>query len=186
MGIKFVLAVDFGYPMDWHQRSSIEDLAECVCRRWREDTEAVVLAQDFIHDRLCRMRFPQERLIEVASGQSSTASTESGGSYHMLQQARAIMLSIERGQYYPGRQVPVELPRGLDQWPQMRAYVVAHKLHVGRVVKQGRLLRMTLVPTKELPTKLYPTAAQWWCRSKPGWYCREIIGYIPLKLAGQL
>ena len=188
LGNKYVLAVDFGYPMNPHARSSILDLTEVVRRHYASDPRTIVLAQDFIHDMLARrqFRFPAERLIEVASGQSTTADLKSGGSYHMLQQARAIMLAIERGAYYPGKAVSIELPRSLDGWPRMDATVVAHALHVGRVVKQGKLLNLELTPAEGLPTRLYGEAAQWWCRSRAGWYFREMLGYIPLKLAGQI
>ena len=71
-------------------------------------------------------------------------------------------------------------------WPPITATVVAHALHVRRVVRQGRLFGLELRPADGLPTELYRNAAQWWCRGRLRWHLREIIGFIPLRLAGQI
>lgn len=180
---NYVIALDFGYPSNPRLRSSINDLAEFVARNYTDDQEAVVLAQDFIYDSLCRLGFPRSRLIEVGTGQSSTAGTESGGSYHMLKEASAILRNVER-ESFGTKPLADDLRRG--DWPPIRATLVAHALHAPRVVKQGRLFGMTLTPAEGLPRRLYKNAAQWWCRNALGWHLRELIGFIPLRLAGQI
>lgn len=179
---KYVIALDFGYPANPRAKSSITDLAELVYREWAEDSQTMVLAQDFIYDSLYRMHFPEERLLEVGSGQSTSVGLENGGSYHMLKRASEMLepLGARPFDWVPTKMLPQE------RRPPIQATVVAHALHVKRVVKQGRLFGLELTPAQNLPTKLYPAAAQWWCRNKYGWHFREFIGYLPLKLAGQL
>lgn len=181
---KYVIALDFGYPLNPHRRSSIDDLAELVLRDYACESGVVVLAQDFIYDKLCRSGFPRERLLEVGTGQSSTNGTESGGSYHMLREANAILRGLEQ-QKAGTRSLADDL--GHKPWPPLPIItVVAHALHVRRVVKQGRLFGLEMTPAEELPSRLYRNAAQWWCRSRAGWYLREAIGFVPLRIAGQI
>lgn len=183
----YVVALDFGYPNNPQQQSSITDLAAFIMRNYADEARTVVLAQDFIYDSLCRMRFPRERLLEVGSGQSSTAGLESGGSYHMLQMASALIRQLE-SENAGTRPLPDDLAAsgaGRHQ-PGIPATVVAHALHVRRVVRQGTLVGLRLTPAKGLPTALYRNAAQWWCRNRWAWHLREAIGFIPLKMAGQI
>jgi len=180
---NYVIALDFGYPMNPQQKSSITDLASFVMRNYADEPQTVVLAQDFIYDSLCRMKFPKDRLLEVSSGQSSTAGLSSGGSYQMLQMAAEMLRQLET---YGTRPLLDDLRPG-QAWPPLSATVVAHALHVRRVVRQGELLGLQLAPPpQKLPKALYNNAAQWWCRSRPAWYLREVLGFIPLRLAGQI
>lgn len=178
-----MIALDFGYPMNPQQKSSITDLASFIMQNYADEPQTVVLAQDFIYDSLCRMKFPKDRLLEVGSGQSSTAGLSSGGSYQMLQMAAEMLRQLEtRGT----RPLPDDLRPG-RAWPPLLATVVAHALHVRRVVRQGKLLGLQLAPPpQKLPKALYNNVAQWWCRSRPAWYLREALGFIPLRLAGQI
>lgn len=174
---QYVIALDFGYPMNPQRRSTINDLAELIVRNYADEPETVVLAQEFIYDMLCRLGFPRERLLEVSTGQSGTDGTKSGGSYHMLRGASAILRQL-RAVNWTSAIVSDE--------PPIRATVVAHALHVRRVMRQGRLFKLNLTPAEGLPTTLYRNAAQWWCRSRLAWYLREVIGFIPLWLAKQI
>lgn len=177
---RYIIALDFGYPIDPQQRSSIDDLADFIVREYADEPETVVLAQECICGVLRQRKFPRQRLLEVATGQSGTNGLESGGSYHMLRAASSLLDCI------------IERPEGIDDLPgeegpvYLQATVVAHSLHVWRVVRQGWLFGLELTPAKGLPTALYRNAAQWWCRSRFGWYLREVIGFIPLWLARQI
>lgn len=184
---NYVVALDFGYPMDARERSSITDLASFIIYNYADEEQTIVLAQDFIYDYLRRRGFPRGRLLEVSSGQSSTTGTESGGSYHMLQIASAMLRNLE-GDGPMTRPLPDDLAASGSKQarPQVSATVVAHALHVRRVVKQGRLFGLKLQPAEGLPTEMYANAAQWWCRNRLAWYLRELIGFIPLRLAGQI
>ena len=179
---KYVIAVDFGYPLNHRQRSSISDLAELTFKTWGDRPDTVILAQDFIYDKLSHHGFPRDRLIEVGTGQSNTAGLQSGGSYHMLKEAHAIICRLESDTCRS--QQPQSHPSNAS--PPIQATVVAHALHVKRVVRQGQLLGLSLTPADNLPTRLYSSAAQWWCRNTFAWHLREAIGFIPLRLAGQI
>lgn len=180
---NYVIALDFGYPMNPQRRSSITDLAEFIVRNYADEPQTVILAQDFIYDSLCRMKFPKGRLLEVGSGQSSSMSLENGGSYHMLRMAAEMLWQLE-SDGFGARPMSDDLGPGRT-WPPLSATVVAHALHVRRVVRQGKLLGLQLAaPPQKLPKALYRSAAQWWCRNRPAWYLREAIGFIPLRLAG--
>lgn len=176
---KYVIALDFGYPMNPQRRSSINDLAELIVRNYADEPETVILAQEFIYDMLCRLKFPRSRMIEVATGQSGTNGTEGGGSYHMLRAASAMLRQLTTVNWTPTA-TPV------DGGSPIEATVVAHALHVPRVMRQGRLFNLKLTPAEGLPKRLYKNAAQWWCRSRIWWHLRELIGFIPLRLAGQI
>ena len=176
---QYVVALDFGYPINPQRRSTINDLADFIIGCYAEETETVVLAQEFIYDMLCRQGFPRSRLLEVNTGQSGTNGLESGGSYHMLRAASAMLKQLTAVNWTPSVMM-------VDGGPPIEATVVAHALHVRRVVRQGRLFGLKLTPADGLPTALYRNAAQWWCRNRLGWHLREMIGFIPLRLAGQI
>lgn len=181
---NYVIALDFGYPLNPQRRSSITDLADFIIKNYTDEPQTVVLAQDFIYDSLCRHGFPKNRLLEVGTGQSSTTGTESGGSYHMLREASAMLREMERD---GAGTKPLMDDLTSGTWPPLPVVtLVAHALHAPRVVKQGRLFGLELTPAEGLPRRLYKNAAQWWCRSVPGWYLREVIGFVPLRLAGQI
>lgn len=182
---QYVVALDFGYPSDPKQRSTIDDLADFIVRNYADEPKTVVLAQEFIYAALLRRGFPRERLLEVGTGQSNTNGLESGGSYHMLREATGMMRELAKDDFGT-RPLTDDLGPG-RVWPPIAATVVAHALHVRRVVRQGRLFGLQLAPPpQKLPTALYRNAAQWWCRGRLRWYLREIIGFIPLRLAGQI
>lgn len=154
-------------------------------RNYADEPQTVILAQDFIYDSLCRMKFPKGRLLEVGSGQSNSIGLENGGSYHMLRMAAEMLWQLE-SDGFGARPMSDDLGPGRT-WPPLSATVVAHALHVRRVVRQGKLLGLQLAaPPQKLPKALYRSAAQWWCRNRPAWYLREAIGFIPLRLAGQI
>lgn len=167
--LKYAIVLDFGYPNDPEEISSITDLAQCAQRNYWKDDDAVVLAQSCTYEHLMKGDlFPKGKLLRINVGQSNTNGLEEGGSYHVLK--RASEMIAERG----------------DSYAETEVEIVAHKLHLPRVMKQDELFNLKVRPSKNLPTNLYPTAAQWWCRKKYLWYFREIVGYIPLKLSGQL
>lgn len=139
---NYVIALDFGYPMNPQQKSSITDLASFIMRNYADEPQTVVLAQNFIYDSLCRMKFPKDRLLEVSSGQSSTAGLSSGGSYQMLQMAAGMLRQLE----ICGTRPLLDDLRPGQAWPPLSATVVAHALHVRRVVRQGKLLGLQLAP----------------------------------------
>lgn len=154
---NYVIALDFGYPLNPQRRSSITDLAELIMREYTDEPQTVVLAQDFIYEALCRYGFPRSRLIEVGTGQSGTNGTEGGGSYHMLREAARMLRELERSK---GGTKPLADNLGSGTWPPLPiATVVAHALHVPRVVKQGRLFGLELTPAEGLPRRLYKNAA---------------------------
>lgn len=142
---NYVIALDFGYPMNPQQKSSITDLASFIMRNYADEPQTVVLAQNFIYDSLCRMKFPKDRLLEVSSGQSSTAGLSSGGSYQMLQMAAGMLRQLE----ICGTRPLLDDLRPGQAWPPLSATVVAHALHVRRVVRQGKLLGLQLAPPPE-------------------------------------
>jgi len=118
---------------------------------------------------MSRSLFPKGNLLKVDIGQSNTNGLEEGGSYHVLKRASEMIAGRTGGNY-----------------AETRVEIVAHQLHLPRVIKQAELFGLNAKPSRNLPTNLYPVAAQWWCRKKWLWYLREIVGYIPLKLSGQL
>lgn len=103
---------------------------------------------------------------------------------HMLREASAMLREMERD---GAGTKPLIDDLTSGTWPPLPVVtLVAHALHAPRVVKQGRLFGLELTPAEGLPRRLYQNAAQWWCRSVPGWYLREVIGFVPLRLAGQI
>ncbi len=196
----FVIVLDFGYPLpNTPGRTSIDDLAECCLRNYRHDRDAVILAQERTFRHLSQTYqtigntttipvFLPGRLIEITGddvGQSSTNGTSGGGSYHVLRAARGIIQAKMGKQEHPHNDNVA--PRGASQLRgNPVVHVVAHQAHLPRVLKQGKLFGLNLQPAPNLPSQFYPCAAQWWCRSQPLWLLREIIGFIPLKMAGQI
>lgn len=128
--------------MNPQRRSSITDLAEFIVRNYADEPQTVILAQDFIYDSLCRMKFPKGRLLEVGSGQSNSIGLENGGSYHMLRMAAEMLWQLE-SDGFGARPMSDDLGPGRT-WPPLSATVVAHALHVRRVVRQGKLLGLQL------------------------------------------
>lgn len=166
----YVIVLDFGYAKDATKRTSIWDLGDYVAQYCKENPSVTVLAQSetfqYLNERhatCCR------RLLKITVGQSSTDGTTDGGSYHVLREA-ARMIDQE------------------GSWFRDHAtiFVVAHSLHVARVVRQGRLFGLNLLALPNLPCKLYTAADQWWCRNRLFWYFRELIGCPILKLKGQI
>lgn len=170
----FVLALDFGYTLEIDTRSSIEDLADVVIELYAEDEEAVILAQSYVYACLARsQKIPAERLVRIETGQSGTFTLNKGSTYDVLKIAKRI---IEE------RLETAETRSRYDRIVQL----VAHSLHTTRAMQQGLSMELILIPYGKMPTRLYGTAAQWWCRSEALWKLREAIGFIPLKLAGQI
>ena len=167
---KYVLVVDFGYPEDPEELSTIDDLAQYVCDHYlvHRDDGWVILAQSETYGALRQMGFWSNQIIELGVSQSTTVGgLRSGGSFEVVQAARDYLRAHEKRK-----------PKVIT--------LVAHSLHAKRVVRQGQIVGLKLRPAPNLPEVLYKSAAQWWCRSKWGWYLREVIGYLPLKLTGQL
>ena len=182
---QYVIALDFGYPANPNERSTIEDLADHIVTNFSKNAKAMILAQEYVHAELQRRNFPDDQLVEICSGQSTSIGLESGGSYHMLRMANDTLWRLMLDDLSKTPMTDDASPR--RNWhPPLTIKLVAHALHAPRIVQQGKLFGMRLIPAKDLPTALYPNAAQWWCRSRRAWYFRESIGYIPLKLSRQL
>lgn len=173
--LKYVVVLDFGYSIDPMMPSSIDDLAKVTMKNYATDEDVTVLAQEETYDRLLlSYGFPMRRLRKIEVGQSGTNGTSGGGSYHVLRRAKAMIIDMELAA--SGR---------IPSFPMM-VELVAHELHVSRAVRQGDLFDLVLTKAYGLPKKLYPQATQWWCRNKLLWYFREAIGWLPLKLMGQI
>lgn len=174
--MKYVVILDFGYTKDPSIPSTIHDLGECALDHGVEKSEDVtVLAQSATYEYLCRKsptlaRSGRLHEIKVAqSGNDNSGGLKDGGSYFVLKRAYAMLKKLDLS-------LP---PYDID--------LVAHELHVPRAMRQARLVGFHyVIPYYNVPTKLYRAAAQWWCRNKFLWYLRELIGFIPLKLAKQL
>ena len=185
MSKQYVIVLDFGYPTDPQQRSTITDLADYIVTNFAENAKVMVLAQECTYAELRQRGFPGEQLVEICSGQSTSVGLESGGSYHMLRMANDMLWQLMLDDL--GTAPMIDDASSRRNWhPPMAITLVAHALHAPRVVQQGRLFGMRLIPARGLPTALYQNAAQWWCRNRLAWHFREIVGYIPLKLSHQL
>lgn len=174
-GLICQYVLDFGCARKNVPRSSIDDLAERAIVNYHEKPEIITLAQAESYKAIRRRRaIPERQLYEIAVGQSSTNGTKGGGSYHVLQEmvAKTIMLERERS----GGSIPTPF----------RADLIAHAAHAPRIIRQGKLFYLELVPVDNLPGRFYDTAAQWWCRNSVLWTVREVVGYIPLRINGQL
>lgn len=171
-----MVVLDFGYTKDPDVPSSIHDLGDCILRHGaarRADT--IVLAQSATYDYL-RKKSPDlaesGRLHEIKvaqSGSENAGGVKDGGSYFVLKRAKEMLSEIK---------LPVAT---------YDVYLLAHQLHFPRARRQAYLVGFSwVVPFPNAPDRLYAAAAQWWCRSRVLWNLREIVGYIPLKLAGQI
>lgn len=177
----YVIVLDFGFPKlkepdtAW---SSIEDLADCTINNFKpKQKELAILAQTESFKALTQRHVylpGQLQLIPV--GQSATNGTTEGGSYHVLACAKDM---IEQYEF-----VKIAICGTNYQPPDI--YVVAHQLHLPRVIQQGKIFSMKLIPASSLPTALYPHAAQWWCRNKLLWNVREALGKPLLKWKRQI
>lgn len=169
----YVTVLDFGYTMEYETRSSIDDLAEYVEKKYAGNPEALILAQPRVYAKLTNDgKLPKERLALIHVDQSSTFGLCRGGTYHALKEAKRMIDSGVMGHD------PAECSRIV--------HLVAHSLQVVRAMKQGLLMDLILVPYGEMPEALYDTAAQWWCRGPNRWSVRATLGYLPLKLLRQL
>ncbi len=177
--LLYVIVLDFGYGVDSAWRTSIDDLADCTekfCAKC-DPERTVVLAQSATYACLRqRSKMKPGQVQEIKVGQSTTNGTAGGGSYHVLKEARRMIID------------DMLKKTGMTPSFPYTVLVVAHKAHLPRVKKQGMLrnIRLNLVPIENLPSAFYDTAAQWWCRNQLLWCLREAIGYVPLKIMGQL
>lgn len=173
--MHIILILDFGYTDGLDEISTIADLAECTQRNYQMLDEALVMAQSCTHEYLEKYEMiPSDRLRKIDVGQSNTSELEDGGTYYVLRQVVAMLNELFMK--------PPEWMLVLES-----VKIVAHELHSPRAVKQAELLTvLNIEPAQFLPSKLYSVAKQWWCRNKVLWYAREIFGYLPLKIAGQL
>lgn len=166
---NYVIVLDFGYTESAAIESSIADLAEAAKINYQKLPWSAVLAQSYTYEYMYYNQIvSSDDLHLIGVGQSNTNGLQDGGSYHVLKQAREMLEEMD-GDYHKAKIV-----------------LVAHELHMPRVLRQAKLLGLNVEPGEELPSMLYSTAAQWWCRGKYRWYFREICGYLPLKIAGQL
>lgn len=164
----FQIVLDFGYSTMVTAHSSIDDLAACAESNYRQHPNIITLAQSASYAQLLTNRIiPPKQLSEIQVGQSDTNGTSGGGSYHVLR-AAAMMLAF------------------VSASDRQEIFLVAHQAHTPRAIRQGRLFQLNLVPARNLPTTFYEIADQWWCRGPLLWKLREMIGYWPLKLCGQL
>lgn len=173
----FVIVLDFGYMDNPAIHSTIYDLGDRVLAQEAQAKGSVILAQSETYKYLrsqCRQLVETNRLIEIDVGQSGAENgggIQGGGTYHVLKRAKELI---------------AQRIKATSDWMSPKVFIVAHQLHIRRALKQAELLGIDAIPAGYLPQKLYPEAAQWWCRNKILWRLREGIGYIPLKIAGQL
>lgn len=174
--MEFVVVLDFGFTEDPDVPSTIHDLGDCILNKGAEvRKDMIILAQSATYEYLCeasRTLAESGRLHEIdvaQSGADNGGGIQDGGSYFVLKRAYEMMAELDL------------------EGPPYDIYLMAHALHMPRVVRQAQLVgfRYT-ISCYDIPTKLYPAAAQWWCRYRPLWYLREIAGFIPLKLAKQI
>ncbi len=207
MQTVFQIVLDFGYSTLVTAHSSIDDLAACAEANYRQHPNIITLAQSASYTQLlARGIIPLKQLFEIRVGQSGTNGTSGGGSYHVLQMAAAMLAAVP----VPDRQPvayeladafraigPQDLPQPVRSSEFFRAdfqppadwqkvFLVAHQAHAPRAIRQGQLFQLDLVPLRNLPTAFYKIADQWWCRGPILWELREMIGYWPLRLCGQL
>lgn len=171
-----MVVLDFGYTRNPDVPSSIHDLGDCLLRH-KADLRAdmIILAQSATYDYLCRESptlAESGRLYEVKVVQSSELNAggiRDGGSYFVLKRAKEMLSEMEL------------LTTAYD------VYLLAHQVHLPRAKRQAYLVGFSwILPYPDVPDRLYSAAAQWWCRSRFLWNLRELVGYIPLKLAGQI
>lgn len=166
---KYVIVLDFGYTENLSRESSIVDLAYAAEINYQNLSGAMVLAQSCTYEYMYYNQIiSSDYLWRIDVGQSSTDGVKGGGSYHVLKRAKEILEERE------------------GDYRKTKIILVAHALHMPRVLRQAKLLGLEAEAGEELPSRFYPTAAQWWCRGKYRWYFREICGYLPLKITGQL
>jgi len=156
---SIILALDFGYSLNGDTLSSIDDLALATLNATYRYEDCIVLAQEKIYEQLARISSHDFVMFKLETGQSTSMSTNSGGTWQALVMAKSIL-----DQYDLGYDV----------------ILIAHKLHFRRAQNQAKKLGIAM------PYRCYAAAEQWWCRNPFSWHLRELIGYFPLKLKGQL
>ena len=164
MESRVIIALDFGYTEDKDALSSVDDIALATLEVADRYKDCVVLAQENVY-RLIEP-FKNYPLYKIESGQSSVTGAI-GGTWEALKEARKIMDKYDLGEM---------------------ATLITHELHYERARLQAEKNGIIVIPfpTFFLPYRCYKNAAQWWCRNRFFWHLRESIGYIPLKLRGQL
>ncbi len=197
--MRYVIVLDFGYPKHPVDipSSSIRDLAEYAWRHYGANENVAILAQEYTYGCLIQLRnesscevdcvhsasvsfmIPDQhqyfaQIYKISIGQSTTTGLENGGAYHVLREAARMITELEWQHF--GRYI---------RYIQ-RVTLVAHRLHASRASLQAKKLGLIAEIPSDLPTQFHSVAAQWWCRNQWAWYLRELIGYIPLKLAGQI
>lgn len=197
--MRYVVVLDFGYPTRLANLpcSSIGDLARYTLAHYAIYPATVILAQDYTYDYMVALRdlsnqevdrinaagtpfinpvqyqYPAE-IVKIEVGQSTTAGLENGGSYHVLKAAAEMITKLEQQR------------TGQQATHAQEVTLIAHRSHAPRASLQAEKLGLITEIPSDLPAKFHTMAAQWWCRSKWAWCLRELIGYIPLKLAGQI
>lgn len=163
---KIIIALDFGYSLDDNALSSIDDIALATLVLTGRCKNCIVLAQEKVHNRIENLRKHDFPLFKLETGQSTTSGM-TGGTWHALRAAKRIM-----DQYCLGDS----------------AILISHELQFNRAQNQAHKIGLYVRRPKgvTLPRVCYKTAEQWWCRNGFGWHLRELFGYIPLKLRGQL
>ena len=174
--MQFAVILDFGYTEDPSIPSTIHDLSNYAIHEF-ERTHTIFLAQSATYAYL-RQRYPQlianQRLLEIAVEQSGTSNgqgVKDGGTFYVLRQAK---LMIDR------------ICQQAEDSSLPMVYIMAHKLHMPRALRQAHLVDLHCIAASYQPTKLYSASTQWWCRNRFLWYLREIPGCVILKLARQL
>ena len=164
---SIILALDLGYSLNGDTLSSIDDLALATLNATYRYEDCIVLAQEKIYEQLARISSHDFVMFKLETGQSTSVSTNSGGTWQALVMAKSIL-----DQYDLGYDV----------------ILIAHKLHFRRAQNQAKKLNINVMPAHDvaLPYRCYAAAEQWWCRNPFSWHLRELIGYFPLKLKGQL
>lgn len=180
--MHYVIVLDFGHPKDLADisSSSISDLGNYAIRQYGCEDDAVILAEGHTYQYLQSITAHNSDLtkasiveIPIYGQPGNLHCLTQGGSYRVLQSAKMQILQLEKA-------------RTGNNTCTVEAILIAHQYHVKRTSLQAKKLGLLVSIPGNLPDKFYNGAAQWWCRSKFMWRLRELIGYLPLKLTGQL
>lgn len=165
----YVIALDFGYPINPRRRSTIDDLSDYLLAHYARQNDCTILAQEYCYQSVMQYApklLAKVDLIDVAQSQLRNFNgLQDGGSYYVLKMAQQMIH-----------------PKDADE----KIVLVTHQLLASRALHQAQLLGLEMELAADLPGQVYRNARQWWCRNRPCWYLREICGYPFLKFLGQV
>lgn len=91
----------------------------------------------------------------------------------------------EKGKYLDTREAVYQICEIMKRHNWGEAIVIAHPLHISRVVKVFEKMGMeTVIPKKDIESIPFGPSTQWWTRNSLLWWLREIPSRIIYKLRG--